>query len=354
MIGQVNGSFSSDICFFFLDYFMLMVFPISPSPDLQLNCRTHQFTKCVVISRLSSEMNIVLEIGKINSAGRSLCWLFRSMQINELRNQLNRFYEIIDGTYQRLSNPQIGRDAAIQYENWHTGEAGFEHRIDNLKPLSTKAAHLVGPIDRRAPMTGWHQSSTSNMFPVSQDSRNYARMSSPINSGEYFSPDVPSRFVSPSQERISDSRFLPANFAYHAQRGHTLNYYSSSERLGSWHSVKPPYNDAMMYHYPSTPRTHQNSSRNPDYSFRGAARSAYRRIERKPLPFSTGYKFCPVSENIGSLGNGRDNNYGVGDGANYPLSSGRYYRNTYERTSPRTLRRSANQENLRGLPVRTV
>lgn len=272
--------------------------------------------------------------------------------VNGSRNQLNRFYKIIDGTYQRFSNPQIGRDAAIQHENWHKAEPGFEHRIDNRKPLSTRAAHLIDTIDGRAPTTGWHQSLTSRMFPVSQDSRYYARMSSPINSKNYFASNVPTRFVTPSQGHVSDSRFLPANVAYHhAQRGRTLEYYSSSERLGSWRSVQPPYNDAFMYHHPSSPRTHQNSSRNPDYSYRGAASPAYHRIERNPLPSSTVYKYCPLSENTGSFGSGRDNNHGVGDAANYPLSSGQYYRNTYEHTSPRTLRRSANYENLRGLPV---
>lgn len=334
---------------------MLTVFSILPAPDLQINCRIHQFTRCLVISRLSSGMNIVLEIGKISSAGRNLCLVMVVTPINELRNQLNRFYEIIDSTYQELSDLQAARDAAIQRENWHKGEAEFEHRIDNRKPLSARAAHLVGPIDRKAPTTGWHQSSTSRWFPVSQDSRNYARMSSPINSKEYFGPGVPTRFVMPSQEHISDSRFLPANnFANHAQRGHTPMYYNNSERLGSWRSVNPPYNDAMMHHGPSFPGTHQNSTRNPDYSFRGGASSAYRRIERQPLPSSNVHKFRPVGENSGSFGNARDNNHGVGDGANYPLSSDRYYRNTYERTSPRTLRRSANRENLRGLSVRTT
>ncbi len=350
--------------------------------------------------------------------------------IDNLRNQLNRFYEIIDGNYRKLSNPQIGRDAAIQHQNWREAEAGFEHRKDNRKPLSTKAAHLIDPIDRRAPTTGWHQFSTSRMIPVSQDSRYYARTSSPINSRDCFATNVPTRFVTPSQERfsdsrfvkpsqerfsdsrfvtpsqerfsdsrfvtpsqerfsdsrfvtpshkrfsdsrfvtpsqehisdsrfvtpsqehISDSRFLPSNSAYHhAQRGHTRKYYSSSGRLGGWRSAKPPYNDAMMHHHPSSPRIHQNSTRKPDNYFRGAANPAYHRIERKPLPASNVHRYSPHSANIGSLGNGRDNYHGLG-AANYPLPSGRHYRNNYEHTSPRTLRRSVNYENLRGLPMR--
>ena len=299
--------------------------------------------------------------------------------IDKLRNQLNRFYEIIDGNH-RKSNPQIGRDAAIQHQNWRKAEAGFEHRKDNRKPLSTEAAHLIDPIDRRAPTTGWHQSSTSRMIPVTQDSRYYARMSSPINSKDFFASNVPTRFFTPSQERFSDSRFftpsqerfsdsrfvtpsqerfsdsrsLPSNSAYHhAQRGHTRKHYSSSGRLGGWRSAKPPYNDAMMHHHPSSPRIHQNSTRKPDNYFRGAANPAYHRIERKPLPASNVHRYSPHSANIGSLGNGRDNYHGLG-AANYPLPSGRHYRNNYEHTSPRTLRRSVNYENLRGLPMRTA
>lgn len=299
---------------------------------------------------------------------------------DKLRNQLNRFYGIVDGNHQKLSNPQIGRDAAIQHENWRKAEAGLEHRIDNREPLSTRAAHVIDLIHRRAPTTGWHQSSTSRMIPVSQDSRYYARMSSPINSKDYFASDVPNRFVTPpqgrfshsrsvmpsqerfsdsriatpSQEHISDSRFLPANFAYHhAQRGNTRKYDRSSGRLGGWHSVKPPYNDAMMYYHPPSPRIHQDSTRNPHNYFRGAANPAYHRIERKPLPASSVYRYCPQSANIGSFGNGRDDYHGL-NAVSYPLPSGQYYRNNYERTPPRTLRRSANYENLRGVSMHTA
>lgn len=164
-----------------------------------------------------------------------------------------------------------------------------------------------------------------------------------------------SRFVTPSQERFSDSRFLPANFAnhQHAQCGHPRKYCSSG-RLDGRRSVKPPDSDAKMCHYPSSPRTYQNNTRNPDIYVRGATNHAYYGIERKPLPTSNFHRYCPhTSANISSFGNRNDNYHGFNT-MNYPLPSDQYYRNNYEHTSTHTLRRSANYENLRGLPIRTV
>lgn len=316
--------------------------------ELQLNCRFREPIISLVIFRLSLGMNIVIEMGKISSKGMNPFWLWCSAPINELRNEFNRSHEIIDGTSQRTSQPQIARDAAIQHETWPTSEASFESHIDNRETLSTKAAYRIDAMDRKGTTTtDWPQSSTSRMWPVSQDARNYAWISSPMSS-KYYAPDAPTRYVTPPQEH---SRFLPAKYAYQGQRGLTPQYYSSSESLASWCSVKPPYATNIIYHYPPS-GTHQNSNKNPDYSHRGAASSAYHIIGGKPIPSLTAYKSGALGGNTATFGNGRDNN-GVVGAANDPLSTGRYYRNTYERTSPRPLRRSANRENLRGLPVRT-
>lgn len=320
-------------------------------------------------------------------------------------------------------------------------------------------------MDRRAPTTsGWQQASTPRIIPVSQDSRYYARMSSPINPRDYFAPDVPTRYVTPtqedfsgsrfvkpsrkrfsdsqfakpsqklisdsrfvtpsqtqisdsrfvtptqdhfsdsgfvtpsqkrtsdsrfakpsqkhisdpgsvmpsqkqtsdrrfvmsSQEHCSDSRFLPANFVnHHAQRGHTRKNYNSSGRHGRRRSVKPSYNDAMMHHHPSSPTMHQNSGRNPANYIQGAANSVNSRIERKPLPAlpalpaSNVYRYYPHTASYDSCGNGRESYHGL-DAVNHSFCSDQYYRNNYERPSPRTLRRSTNYDNLRGLPIRTI
>lgn len=263
--------------------------------------------------------------------------------INKLRSISNRSHEIIDGTYQRIPHSQIGCDAARQRENWCKGEAGAENRIDNRETLSTRAAYRIDAMDRRATTTGWSQPPTSRMFSFSQDARNYDRISSPITS-KYYIPDVPARYVTPSQEHIGDSRFLAADYAYHAERGHTPQYYSSSESLASWRSVKPPY-DNMMYR-PSS-GTHQ-STNNPDYYLHGATNSAYH-IGGISIPSSTPYKSSTLGGNTAAFSNG------AGDAANhgYPHSSGRHYSTTYERASPRQLRRSANRENLRALPEHT-
>ena len=319
--------------------------------ELQLNCRFRQLIISLVIFRLSSGMNIVIEMGKTSSTGMNPLWLWCSAPINELRNKFNRSHEIIDGTCQRTPQPQIARDAGVQHEAWPTGEASFENHIDSRETLSTKAAYRIDAMDRKGTTTtDWPQSSTSHMWPVSQDARSYARISSPMSS-KYYAPDPPTRYVTPSQEHIGNSRFLPAKYAYQGQRGLTPQYYSSSESLASWHSVKPPYATNMIYHHP-TSGPHQSSTKNPDYSHRGAARSVYHIIGGRPIPSPTAYKWGALGGNTATFGNGRDNN-GVVGAANDPLSTGRYYRNTYERTSPRPLRRSANREDLRGLPVRT-
>lgn len=274
-----------------------------------------------------------------------------SAPINELRSKFNRSHEIIDGTRQRTSQHQIAHDAAIQHETWPTGEASFENHIDNRETLSAKAAYRIDAIDRRGTTTtDWPQSSTSRMWAVSQDARNYAWISSPMSS-KYYAPDAPTGYVTPSQEHIGHSRFLPAKYAYQGQRGLTPQYYSSSESLASWRSVNQSYSTNMMYQYPPS-GPHQSSTRDPDYSHRGAASSAYNVIGAQPIPSSTAYTSGALGGNTATFGNGRGNN-GVGGAANDPLSTGWYYRNTYERTSPRPLRRSANRENLRGLPVRT-
>ena len=167
-----------------------------------------------------------------------------------------------------------------------------------------------------------------------------------------------SRFVTPSQEHFCDSRFPPANFANrhaqrgndqcgHAQRGHPRKYCSSGSLYGRRSVKPPPASEAKMY------QIHQNNTRNPGNYIRGAANHAYHSIERKPLPTSNIYRYYPHSENASSFGNRRDNYHGFNT-VNYSLSGDQYYRNNYEHTSPRTLRRSANYENLRGLPIRTV
>lgn len=199
-------------------------------------------------------------------------------------------------------------------------------------------------MDRKATTPGWPHSSTSRMWSASQDARNYAWISSPMNS-KYYAPDVPTRYVTPSQEHISDSRFPPAKYAYQGQRGHTPQYYSSSESLASWRSVNLPYDTNMIYNHPPS-RTHQSSTRSPDYSLRGAASSAYHIMGGNPIPSSTAYQSgAQGGGDTTTFGNRRDNS-----GA---PSTSHYYRTTHERTSPRPLRRSANRENLRGLPVRT-
>lgn len=201
-------------------------------------------------------------------------------------------------------------------------------------------------MDRKGTTTDWPKSSTSRMWPVSQDARNYAWISSPMSS-KYYAPDPSTRYITPSQEHIGNSRFLPAKYAYQGQRGPTPQYYSSSESLASLRSVKRQYATNMMYDHPPS-GLHQSSTKYPGYSHRGAV---YHIIGGRPTPSPPAHKWDALGGNTAIFGSGRDNNGVVGP-ANDPLSTGQYYRNTYERTSPRPLRRSANREDLRGLPMR--
>lgn len=317
-------------------------------------------------------------------------------------------------------------------------------------------------MDRRTPTTSdWQQASTPRIIPVSQDSRYYAGMSSPINPRDYFAPGVPTRYVTPtredfsgsrfvkpsrkrfsdsqfakpsqelisdprfitpsqpqisdsrfitptqdhfsdsgfvtpsekrtsdsrfakpfqkhindpgfvkpsekqtshrrfvmsSQEHCSDSRLLPANFvSHHAQSDHTRKNYNSSGGHDRRRSVKPSYNDAMMYHHPSSPTMHQNSARNPANYIQAVANSANSRIERKPLPAlptPNVYRYYPHTANYDSCGNEREIYHGL-DAVNHSFSSDQCYRNNPERSSPRRLRRFTNYDNLRGLSIRTI
>lgn len=245
----------------------------------------------------------------------------------------------------------------MQHKNWHTSKAGYKNRIDNQETLSTKAAYRVDAMDRKGTTTtttkkNWPQSSHSRMWSVSQDARNNAWESSPMSS-TYYTPDFQTRYVTPSQEHISGSRFLPAKYAYQGQRGLTPQYYSSSESLASLRPMKPLYDTNRIYHSPPSGGPHQANTKNPAYFFRGAPSSAYHIVGGKPIPSSIAYN--PGARGAGNTAtsrHGRDNS-GVGSAAYYPISTGHYHRTTYERTSPRPLRRSANRENLRGPPVRT-